>query len=57
VQVQSVRFDFGDGNAPREVQSTTTTHIYGISGNFLVRAIVRLSNGQTVEGQSAVRVN
>jgi len=57
VQVQSVRFDFGDGNAPREVQSTTTTHIYGISGNLLVRAIVRLSNGQTVEGQSAVRVN
>ncbi len=56
VQVQSVRFDFGDGNA-REVQGTTTTHIYGSSGNFLARATVRLTNGQTVEGQAAVRVN
>ncbi len=56
VQVQSVSFDFGDGNA-RELQSTTTTHIYGVSGNFLARATVRLSNGQTLEGQAAVRVN
>jgi hypothetical protein len=56
VQVQSVRFDFGDGNS-REVQGTATTHIYGSSGNFLARATVRLTNGQTVEGQAAVRVN
>lgn len=56
VQVQSVRFDFGDGNAPREVQGTTTTHIYGAVGNFLARATVRLTNGQTVEGQAAVAV-
>jgi hypothetical protein len=56
VQVQSVRFDFGDGNA-REVQGTSTTHIYGASGSFLARATVRLSNGQTVQGEAAVRVN
>jgi hypothetical protein len=56
VQVQSVRFEFGDGNA-REVQSTSTTHIYGASGSFLARAIVRLSNGQTLQGEAAVRVN
>ena len=35
---------FGDGNA-REVQSLSTTHIYGDSGVFIARATVRFANG------------
>ena len=54
--VQSVRFEFGDGNA-REVQSLSTTHIYGDSGVFVARATVRFANGGTAESTAAVRVN
>ena len=56
VPVQSVVFDFGDGNA-REVQSLSTTHIYGVSGVFVARATVRFANGRTAETTTAVRVN
>ena len=44
--VQSVRFEFGDG-AAREVQSLSTTHIYGRPGIFVARATVRFTNGGT----------
>jgi PKD repeat protein len=56
IPVQSVTFDFGDGNV-RTVDSLTTSHIYGSSGNFLVSATVRLTNGRTAIGQAAVHVN
>jgi Bacterial Ig-like domain (group 1)/PKD domain len=56
VPVQSVTFNFGDGNQ-REVQSLSTTHIYGVSGTFLATATVRFTNGRTARGEAAVRVN
>jgi hypothetical protein len=56
VAVESVLFDFGDGNV-RRVDGVATTHIYGASGNFTASATVRLVNGQTGVGSTAVRVN
>ncbi len=56
VTVQSVRFEFGDGNV-RDEQSLTTVHIYGTSGIFTARATVRFTNGRTATGSTGVRVN
>jgi adhesin/invasin len=56
VTVQSVLFEFGDGNSRTE-QSLTTVHIYGISGNFTARATVRFTNGRTATASTGVRVN
>jgi hypothetical protein len=56
IPIQSVTFDFGDGNV-RTLDGPLTQHIYGSSGNFTASATVRLVNGQTGVGSTAVRVN
>jgi PKD repeat protein len=56
IPIQSVTFDFGDGNV-RTLDGPLTQHLYGSSGNFTATATVRLVNGQTGVGSTAVRVN
>jgi hypothetical protein len=55
--VQSVTFNFGDGNVSEAAASLTRTHIYGVSGNFLVTATVRFADGTTRTAEAAVHVN
>jgi PKD repeat protein len=56
VLVESVTWDFGDGNV-RPGSSLTTTHAYGSSGVFLARVTVRFVNGRSSNGEAAVRIN
>jgi len=56
VPVQSVLFNFGDGNQ-REEQSLSTVHIYGTPGTYLASATVRFTNGRTARAETGVRVN
>ena len=56
VPVESVLWDFGDGNT-RNSQSLTTSTIYGASGTFLARVTVRFTNGSSSFGEAAVRIN
>jgi PKD repeat protein len=56
VPVESVFWDFGDGNT-RNSQSLTTSTIYGASGTFLARVTVRFTNGNTSFAEAAVRIN
>jgi hypothetical protein len=50
-----VEFDFGDGNV-KVVNSTQTTHAYGRSGSFNVRATVRFVDGQQSSAEAGIRV-
>ena len=56
VLVDSVTWDFGDGNV-RPGTGLTTTHSYGSSNIFLARVTVRFVNGRTSFGETAVRIN
>ena len=53
--VQSVDFNFGDGNVKR-VNGLQTTHAYGVAGNYNVRATVTFSDGQQSSAESGIRV-
>jgi adhesin/invasin len=55
VSVDSVQFNFGDGNVKR-VNSLQTTHAYGAAGNYNVRAVVTFSDGQTATAEAGIRV-
>jgi hypothetical protein len=57
VPVQSVTFDFGDGSAPRVVQSLATTYSYAAPTTYTATATVRFTNGRTAQGVATVRVN
>jgi hypothetical protein len=54
--VQSITYDFGDGNVDSNVGSLTRTHIYGTSGNFGASARVRFTDGNSQTATAAVRV-
>lgn len=54
--VQSVVFDFGDGNRTEPIQSLTRSHIYGAVGSFLARATVRFVDGSSVVAEAGVLV-
>jgi len=56
VPVESVFWDFGDGNS-RSSQSLTTSTVYGASGTFLARVTVKFTNGTSSFGEAAVRIN
>jgi PKD repeat protein len=56
VPVQSVNFEFGDGQS-REVQSLSTTYSYASPGTYVAAATVRFTNGRTSKGLAQVRVN
>jgi PKD repeat protein len=56
VPVQSVSFEFGDGQV-REVQSLSTTYSYSSPGTYAAAATVRFTNGKTAKGLAQVRVN
>jgi adhesin/invasin len=56
VPVQSVSFAFGDGNGRPAQASLTTSHIYGVTGNFLATVTVRFTNGEQATGTAAVVV-
>lgn len=56
VLVESVSWDFGDGNV-RPGTGLTTTHSYGASNVYLARVTVRFVNGRTSFGETAVRIN
>ncbi|HEY8551473.1 MAG TPA: PKD domain-containing protein [Vicinamibacterales bacterium] len=54
--VESVAFDFGDGNRREPAPSLSTTHIYGARGDYLVRATVRFVDGTSSQASVAVAV-
>lgn len=55
IGVDWVEFSFGDGNVKR-VNSLQTTHAYGPTGNYNVRATVRFIDGQQASAEAGVRV-
>lgn len=55
IGIDSVEFNFGDGNVKR-VNSLQTTHAYGAAGNYNVRATVRFVDGQQASAEAGIRV-
>ena len=56
VLVDSVTWDFGDGNV-RPGTGLTTTHTYSAANAYLARVTIRFVNGRTSFGETAVRIN
>ena len=48
-------WDFGDGSAPVEA-GPTTSHAYGVAGDYTVRVVVTDDDGATAEDTTTVRV-
>ena len=54
IAVESVEFNFGDGNVKR-VNGLQTTHAYGATGNYNVRATVTFADGQRSTAEAGIR--
>lgn len=55
IGVDSVEFNFGDGNVKR-VNSLQATHAYGVAGNYNIRVTVRFVDGQQASAEAGIRV-